>query len=81
MTDLINVIVSIKDPFTLLAFFAVVLLIALPPGGDDFETSSLLVPCVYMGQFDVESSKPTYISTMARAGTSRSRAASIRSRC
>lgn len=28
MTELIRVIVSIKDPFTLLAFFAVVLLIA-----------------------------------------------------
>ena len=28
MTELIKVIVSIKDPFTLLAFFAVVLLLA-----------------------------------------------------
>ena len=30
----------------------------LPPGGDDFETAPLLVPCVYSGQFDVEESQP-----------------------
>lgn len=29
----------------------------LPPGGDDFETATLLVPCVYSGQFDVKQPK------------------------
>ena len=35
--------------------------LTLPPGGNDFETSPPLIPCVYSGQFDVErSSRSTY---------------------
>jgi hypothetical protein len=32
----------------------------LPPGSDDFETSPVLMPCVYSGQFDVEESQPKH---------------------
>src|SRR5262249_17558566 len=40
----------------------------LPPGGDDFETSPGLVPCVYSGQFDVESSHPKYYKVALQHG-------------
>lgn len=40
----------------------------LPPGGDDFETSPLLVPCVYSGQFDVERSRPKYYKVAIKGG-------------
>jgi hypothetical protein len=40
----------------------------LPPGGDDFETSSPLIPCVYSGQFDVEESRPKYYKVDLKAG-------------
>ena len=40
----------------------------LPPGGDDFETSPPLVPCVYSGQFDVEKSKPKYYKVALKGG-------------
>ena len=40
----------------------------LPPGGDDFETSPLLVPCVYSGQFDVEESQPKYYKVGLKSG-------------
>jgi tetratricopeptide (TPR) repeat protein len=40
----------------------------LPPGGDNFETSPLLVPCVYIGQFDAESSQPKYYKVALKSG-------------
>jgi hypothetical protein len=40
----------------------------LPPGGDDFETAPLLVPCVYSGQFDVEESQPKYYKVALESG-------------
>ena len=40
----------------------------LPPGGDDFEAATQLVPCVYGGQFDVEASHPKYYKIALKAG-------------
>jgi len=40
----------------------------LPAGGDEFEASPLLVPCVYSGQFDVESSHPKYYKVALKPG-------------
>ena len=39
-----------------------------PPGGNDFETSPLLIPCVYSGQFDVERSQPKYYKVALQRG-------------
>jgi hypothetical protein len=40
----------------------------LPPGGGDFETATLLTPCVYAGQFDVEQSEPVHYKVALEAG-------------
>jgi tetratricopeptide (TPR) repeat protein len=42
--------------------------LSLPAGGDNFETASLLVPCVYNGQFDIESSQPKYYKATLKGG-------------
>jgi hypothetical protein len=40
----------------------------LPLGGDEFETATVLVPCVYSGQFDVTASQPTYYKVALKGG-------------
>jgi hypothetical protein len=40
----------------------------LPPGGEAFETSPLLAPCVYSGLFDVESLQPKYYKVALKGG-------------
>ena len=42
--------------------------LTLPPGGDNFETAPLLVPCVYGGQFDVEKEERKYYKVAVNGG-------------